>query len=184
MFPDSHARAMARYSPLKSNIDDMVAATERLQVELEYVVDDSEVYGVLTEDTFLENCPEILKQMERISALVQNSTRDLSFDDEAFEPVESSGLALALYTFLATHAAILSTLTTHSPAIKSLGPYYDSLSRSVNAQRLAVLRFRAAVDAKYADVKAQTVQQWTEFNGTMDSMVERYPLPAEIVVVE
>ena len=57
MFPDSHVRAMARFSPLKSNIDDMVAATERLQGELEYVVDDSEVYGILTEDTFLENCP-------------------------------------------------------------------------------------------------------------------------------
>jgi hypothetical protein len=85
---------------------------------------------------------------------------------------------------LATHAAILSTLAIHSPAIKSLGPYYDSLSRSVNAQRLAVLRFRAAVDAKYADVKAQTVQQWTEFNGIMDGTVERYPMPTEIVVVE
>jgi hypothetical protein len=36
--------------------------------------------------------------MERISALVQNSTRDLTYDDEAFEPVESTGLATALET--------------------------------------------------------------------------------------
>jgi hypothetical protein len=35
--------------------------------------------------------------MERISALVQNSTRDLTFDDEAFEPAESASLAMALY---------------------------------------------------------------------------------------
>jgi hypothetical protein len=40
---------------------------------------------------------EILKQMERISALVQNSTRDLTFDDEAFEQAESGSLAMALY---------------------------------------------------------------------------------------
>lgn len=40
--------------------------------------------------------------MERISALIQSSTRDLSFDDEAFEPAESGGLALALYTVCLT----------------------------------------------------------------------------------
>jgi hypothetical protein len=57
MFLDSHARAIAHFSPLKSNVDDMVAATERIQSELEYVVDDSISYGVLTEDTYMENCP-------------------------------------------------------------------------------------------------------------------------------
>jgi hypothetical protein len=57
MFLDSHARAMAHFSPLKANVDDMVQAVERIHGELEFVIDDSEAYGVLTEDTYMENCP-------------------------------------------------------------------------------------------------------------------------------
>jgi hypothetical protein len=45
------------FSPLKSNLEDMVLATGQVREELDYFVDDAEAYGCLTEDTFLENCP-------------------------------------------------------------------------------------------------------------------------------
>jgi hypothetical protein len=81
MFPDSNGTSFA---PLTANLTDMISATSRLHGELEYVIDDSQAYGVLTEDTFLENCPEILKQMERITALLRSCTQSLSYSDEMF----------------------------------------------------------------------------------------------------
>jgi hypothetical protein len=138
--------------------------------------------------------------MERISALIQHSTSNLMFDDEAFEVAESSSLAMTLYNvcnthfivsskltrmqFLSMHATILTTLTTHCATIKSTGPYYDSLSRSVNAQKVAAARFRAAVDARYSDVKVRTAQPWAQFDGVMEGLIAQYPLPADIMVVE
>jgi hypothetical protein len=45
------------FSPLKSNIEDMVIACEELEGQLKYFVEDSDLYGLMTEDTFLENAP-------------------------------------------------------------------------------------------------------------------------------
>jgi hypothetical protein len=45
------------FSPLQSNLEDMVLATNQLKGELDYFIDDAEAFGVLTEDTFLENAP-------------------------------------------------------------------------------------------------------------------------------
>ena len=53
--PTSHQPAT--FTPLKANIEDMVVATEKLESQLAYIVDDGEAFGLLTEDTFLENCP-------------------------------------------------------------------------------------------------------------------------------
>lgn len=184
MFLDSNARAIARFSPLKSNVDDMITAVEKIEEELEFVVDDSEAFGMLTEDTFMENCPEILKQMERISALAENSTRDLTFEDEAFEPVESVGLGTAMDLFLTHYCVVLSILSAHSKAIKSTGPYYDSLSRSINRQRSTVQQFRNAIEARYSSVKVRTATQWTEVDGATNSVLEKFPQPTHIIVVE
>jgi hypothetical protein len=86
--------------------------------------------------------------------------------------------------FLTHHCAVITIITTHSKAIKSTGPYYDSLSRSINKQRMVVQNFRSAVEAKHADVKVRTVDQWADFNVAMDSVLEKFPLPTHIMVVE
>jgi hypothetical protein len=53
------------FSPLKSNIDDMVKAVQELEQQLAFFVDDSEAFGLLTEETFLENGPVSSSQQSR-----------------------------------------------------------------------------------------------------------------------
>lgn len=111
----------------------------------------------------------------------------LTHDDEAFDlndPSASHSLTLALQKFLSAQSFILAALATHHQAIRSTGPYYDSLSRSVNAQRAAELRFRAAVEGRYADVKVRTAGGWGELEGVWGFVVERFPMPSEIMVVD
>lgn len=49
--------APSRYSPIKAHLDDMVTASVALEGHLKYVIDDGETFGLITYDTFLEDCP-------------------------------------------------------------------------------------------------------------------------------
>jgi hypothetical protein len=57
------------FSPLKSNIEDMIRATQQLEEQLAFFVDDSETFGLLTEETFLENGPVRLQVLLREAKL-------------------------------------------------------------------------------------------------------------------
>jgi hypothetical protein len=46
------------------------------------------------------------------------------------------------------------------------------------------MRFKAVVDARYADVKVRTAQEWERLDGAMRGAVEQFPLPADIMVVD
>jgi hypothetical protein len=85
---------------------------------------------------------------------------------------------------LSQHATILATLGEHCAAIQRTGPYYDTLSRSVNAQRSSMLSFKAAMDERFVDVKVRTAGCWRELDNVMNGVVGVYPLPSHIVVVE
>jgi hypothetical protein len=45
------------FSPLKSNLEDMVLACEELSGQIAFIVEDAEIFGLLTEDTFCDNAP-------------------------------------------------------------------------------------------------------------------------------
>lgn len=57
LFLNPGAVRRTTFIPVKANLDDMVNATNELEGDLKYVVEDGETYGVLTTDTFLENAP-------------------------------------------------------------------------------------------------------------------------------
>lgn len=49
--------ARMSFSPLKSNLDDMILACEELSGQIVFFVEDAEIFGLLTEDTFCDNAP-------------------------------------------------------------------------------------------------------------------------------
>jgi len=180
MFPDpTHmvTPAFASYNsfaPLKANLDDMCGATELLKSELDYFVDDAEAFGCLTEDTFLENAPAVLKLMQRINALLRNSTMDLTFEDEVFEIPDASTICSVLFAFLSAHSAILSTLASTHPAIATTGPYAVSLARSLSQQRGALERFRLALDMRDSAIQFTTQAHWASFEGALGQVLQGF----------
>jgi len=175
LFYNPTSRQPATFTPLKANIDDMVAATEKLESQLAYIVDDGEAFGLLTEDTFLENCPEVIKNLERICALLLNSVSDLTFDDEAFELGDSGNLAVVLYSFLSEHRRAIDVLATQHKILKTTGPLFDSISRCLDKERRALERFRTALELRYQDIKERTAEDWNAFNTVMSAATEVYP---------
>jgi len=73
--------ATGSFSPLKSNLEDMVRACEKLEWELEFVVDDGEIYGLITEDTFLENAPVCHSRNAGVRALISKGNSQASRKD-------------------------------------------------------------------------------------------------------
>jgi len=181
LFLTPQSRSAHVFSPLKANLDDMVRATEELSEQLAFIVDDSATYGLMTEDTFLENVPQVLKLLDRISALVTNSTRDLTFDDEVFERSDSTVVALSLYSFLSTHRQALSTLAAEQATVKSAGPLFESVARRVEAQRAALQSFHEVLDRVYVDVTERTRENWELFDAVLGDVVGAYPHPSEVV---
>ena len=57
LFQNPSPQRSPLFSPLKSNIENMIKATQQLEEQLAFFVDDSEAFGLLTEETFLENGP-------------------------------------------------------------------------------------------------------------------------------
>jgi hypothetical protein len=94
LFHNNHPLSPQRspiFSPLKSNLEEMLKAVQKLEEQLAFFVDDSEAFGLLTEETFLENGPEVLKQLDKLSALMATSTQDIALataheDDDSPPP--------------------------------------------------------------------------------------------------
>jgi hypothetical protein len=57
LFVNPIARPSTTFSPIKAHLDDMVNASVALESQLAYVIEDGETYGLITYDTFFENCP-------------------------------------------------------------------------------------------------------------------------------
>jgi hypothetical protein len=51
------ASTQVSFSPLKSNLEDMILACEELSDQIVFFVEDAEIFGLLTEDTFCDNAP-------------------------------------------------------------------------------------------------------------------------------
>jgi len=184
LFFNPVARQPTTLSPLKEKIEDMVHATENLESQLAYIVDDGEAYGLLTEDTFLENCPEVIKNLERICALLLNSVSDLTFDDEVFELGDSGNLAVVLYSFLSEHRRAIDVLATQHKTLKTTGPLFDSISRCLDKERRALERFRAALELRYQDLKDRVAEDWSSFNTSMSAAAQVYPATQIIPTVQ
>jgi hypothetical protein len=177
MFPDptlAITPAYTTFSPLKANLEDMCTATEQLKSELDFFIDDAEAFGCLTEDTFLENAPAVLKLMQRISALLRNSTMDLTFEDELFEIPDASTICNVLFSFLGSHTAILSTLTATHRAIATTGPYAISLARSLSQQRGELERFKGALDMRDVAIKFTTQDYWASFEAALGQVLQGF----------
>lgn len=56
---------MAVFSPLKSNLEDMISTCEVLDKELAVIAEDGEEYGGLSEETFSYNAPVRLSSPRR-----------------------------------------------------------------------------------------------------------------------
>ncbi|KAF2670116.1 hypothetical protein BT63DRAFT_439226 [Microthyrium microscopicum] len=182
LFINPAARQQDAYIPLKANIDDMVNCTTELEEDLKYVVEDGETFGLLSTDTYLENAPQIIKNLERISSLLLNSVQDLTFDDEAFDLADSNLLALVLYSFLNEHRRAIAVLATQHKTLKTTGPLFDSVGRCLDTERRALDRFRAAIEARYHEIKERTAGDWENFNSAMSEATSVYPAPTMIMV--
>jgi len=168
--------ARVSFSPLKSNLEDMVVACEELSGQMVFFAEDAEIFGLLTEDTFCDNAPQVLKLLERISLIAMNSTRDLTFEDEVFE-TDASNLALTLYSFLSEHRRAIDVLTAQKNVLKSTGSYYNSVGRSLNSQHRALQNFKNALEMRHLDIKERAADQWTVYGSTMIAATEAFPPP-------
>jgi hypothetical protein len=57
LFVNPIARPDTMFSPVKTHLDDMLNASVALESQLKFVIEDGETYGLITYDTFFENCP-------------------------------------------------------------------------------------------------------------------------------
>jgi len=112
--------------------------------------------------------------MQRINALLRNSTMDLTFEDEVFEIPDASIICGVLFAFLSAHTAILSTLTSAHGAIATTGPYAISLARSLSQQQGALERFKLALDMRDSAIQYSTHAHWASFEGALGQVLQGF----------
>jgi hypothetical protein len=69
----------------------------------------------------------------------------------------------------------MDVLVSQKTTLRSTGPYYDSLGRSLNKQHRALQSFKEALDFKYEVVKMRAAEPWSEYSSAMASVAEAYP---------
>lgn len=105
---------MGSFSPLRSNLEDMISTCEILDKELAVIAEDGEEFGGLSEETFSYNAPvwltpirnrdevwltrtqQVLRLLQRLSQVGSHCTRDINSDDEAFD-VDERSLSQVVY---------------------------------------------------------------------------------------
>jgi len=169
---------MGSFSPLKSNLEDMILSCGALDKHIAMMHEDKECFGLLTEDSYCYDAPQVLTQLQKISRVAALCTRDISIEDEAFETDESS-LTLVLYNFISEHKRILDQLTALQSVMKTTGSLYGAFGVTLNRQREIVNNFRTALDSRYPQVKVRAAPNWIDETESLRSCVEAYPIPSE-----
>jgi len=172
------APSLSMFSPLKSNLEEMIATCEALDKEIAVIAEDGECYGLLSEESFCYTAPQVLQLLQKISRTAGMCTRDINLDDEAFETDEST-LSLAVYNFISEHRRMLELLTAQRTTLRSTGSFYSSLAQCLQRQQTMLNAFRAALDNRYAEVKVRSAPDWIDLSETMRSALEAYPVPEE-----
>ncbi|KIW07177.1 hypothetical protein, variant [Verruconis gallopava] len=170
--------AMGTISPLRSNLEDMIGSCRALNKHIAMMNEDKETFGLLTEETYCYDAPEVLTQLTKITRTAALCIRDLNLDDEAFETDEPQ-LALVLYNFISEHKRILNQLTALGTIMKSTGSLYGALGGALHRQEHVVSRFREVLDARYISTKTLSAPDWVEQVEAMRLCLEAYPAPVE-----
>jgi len=166
------------FSPLKSNLQDMIATCEALDKQIAVIAEDGEEFGLLSEESFCYTAPQVLQLLQKISQVAGRCTQDISHDDEAFESDEGT-LSLVVYNFISEHRRMLDLLTAQRNTLKSTGIFYDGLAQCLRRQQTMLDAFRAALDTRYQEVKVRAAPDWIDLSETMRSALEAYPILEE-----
>jgi len=169
---------MGVFSPLKSNLEDMISTCEVLDKELAIIAEDGEEFGGLSEESFCYTAPQVLKLLQRISQVAGHCTRDINLDDEAFETDEGT-LSLVVYNFISEHRRMLDLLMAQRDTLRFTGSFVSGLAQQLQRQQLMLNGFRTALDSRYAQVKVRAAPDWIDLGETMRSALEAYPVPEE-----
>jgi len=178
MFTELPNSPTGTFSPLKSNLEDMILSCSALDKHIAMMNEDKECYGLLTEDSYCYDAPEVLTQLQKISRVAALCTRDIALEDEAFDTDETN-LALVLYNFISEHRRILNQLTALQSVLRSTGSLYGALGHCLNRQQTIFNNFRIALDSRYPQIKIRAAPDWIEETESLRSVVEAYPIPVE-----
>jgi len=106
--------SLGAFSPLKSNLEDMIATCEALDKQLAVIAEDGEEFGLLSEESYCYTAPvrslllspalrfilisaqQVLHLLHKISRVAGLCTRDINLDDEVFGTDERT-LSLVVY---------------------------------------------------------------------------------------
>jgi len=170
--------ASGDFSPLRSNIEDMIISCTALNKRIALMNDDMETYGLLTEETYCYDIPEALIQLQKISRSAAMCTRDINvYDDTAV--VNETQLALVLYNFLSQYRNILDQLTSLQTVMKTTGNLFGVVAATLRRQDLIVNNFKQALDSKYGIVRIRSAPDWIEQKEAMRSCLQAYPMPVD-----
>ncbi|KAE9966690.1 hypothetical protein EG328_008765 [Venturia inaequalis] len=166
---------MGSFSPLRSNLEDMISTCEILDKELAVIAEDGEEFGGLSEETFSYNAPQVLRLLQRLSQVGSHCTRDINSDDEAFD-VDERSLSQVVYNFISEHRRMLALLTEQQATLKYTGAFVSGIAQQLQRQQLMLNAFRTALDSRYGGVKVRTAPDWIDLGETMRTALIAYPL--------
>jgi len=165
------------YSPLKSNLEDMIHTCEELDKQLDVIAEDGEEFGLLSEESFCYTAPQVLHLLHKISRVAGLCTREINVDDEAVAfSTDEGSLSLAVYNFISEHRRMLDHLTAQQNTLKNSGSFFEGLAQCLQRQQLMLNAFRAALDNKFQEVKVRSAPDWIDLSETMQSALEAYPV--------